>query len=241
MAVGGAFSLTLYANSLTRKHVLNDLRPYLCTYPECATADQSYASRAALLYHEVMVHEQEREFAVVAHELPSIASIVKPESEKINQGDYIACLFCRASLSKPKGDERAQHVGRHMEEIAFSVVTKPYEDWDFYTDSSGKSNKDVDLNHTHQDIPVSDNAPFAYPLPERTSSYESQIWERTNPSIGKPCNRVGTKQSELFGHGYAIENYRKPKYRYLTCPKEKPFARFHALTNHIRDVHPNYP
>lgn len=33
-------------------------------------------------------------------------------------------------------DERSRHVGRHMEEIAFTVVTKPYEDWEFYSEAS---------------------------------------------------------------------------------------------------------
>jgi hypothetical protein len=32
-----------------------------------------------------------------------------------------------------------RHIGRHMEEISFAVVTKPYEDWDFYDGSSASS------------------------------------------------------------------------------------------------------
>jgi len=36
-----------------------------------------------------------------------------------------------------------KHVGRHMEEIAFAVVRKPYEEWDFYSDSSGQANHDI--------------------------------------------------------------------------------------------------
>lgn len=51
-----------------------------------------------------------------------------------------ACLFCGEMLPKANSRARTRHVGRHMEEIAFSVVTKPYEDWDFYTESSRKSN-----------------------------------------------------------------------------------------------------
>lgn len=92
-----------------------------------------------------MVHELGRDFEITAHELESYASTAKPESQKTTQKDDIACLFCREILSNAKRIERARHVGRHMEEIAFSVVTKPYEDWDFYTNSSGKSNKDEDL------------------------------------------------------------------------------------------------
>lgn len=123
----------------TRKHVLNDLRPYLCTFPNCAIANQSYASRAAILDHEVTVHGLERGLEMVAHELETYASAAKPASDKIIHREGVACLFCGEVLSKAERDEYARHVGRHLEEIAFAVMTKPYEDWDFYSVSSGKS------------------------------------------------------------------------------------------------------
>ena len=118
---------------------MNDLRPYLCTFPNCAIANQSYASRAAFLDHEVTVNGLERGLEMVAHELETCASAVKPASETIIHRDGVACLFCGEVLSKAERDEYARHVGRHMEEIAFAVVTKPYEDWDFYSVSSGAS------------------------------------------------------------------------------------------------------
>ena len=62
--------------------------------------------------------------------------------------DHIACLFCGDVLYEAERDKYAGHVGRHMEEIAFAVVTKPYEAWDFYSDSSGKSKKNEDREFT---------------------------------------------------------------------------------------------
>lgn len=48
----------------------------------------------------------------------------------------IKCPFCGQQTAVGTGkDSRAGHVGRHMEEIAFLVVPKVYEDWDFYSDS----------------------------------------------------------------------------------------------------------
>ncbi len=94
-----------------------------------------------------MVHELERGLEITAHELESHASTAKPESQKNIQKDDTVCLFCRETLSNAKREERARHVGRHMEEIAFSAVTKPYEDWDFDTNSSGKSNEGLNLNY----------------------------------------------------------------------------------------------
>ena len=43
------------------------------------------------------------------------------------------CLFC----GENNGGRR--HIERHMEEVAFAVVSKPYKEWDFYSDSSSKS------------------------------------------------------------------------------------------------------
>lgn len=45
------------------------------------------------------------------------------------------CLFCNEDIGL-RLRERGRHIGRHMEEIAFAIVTKPYEEWDFYSGSS---------------------------------------------------------------------------------------------------------
>lgn len=55
--------------------------------------------------------------------------------DKVATPDSRSCLFCGEVTY---GHTYSPHVGRHMEEIAFSVVSKPYEDWSFYSDSSGK-------------------------------------------------------------------------------------------------------
>jgi hypothetical protein len=39
-------------------HVLHDLQPYICTYPNCATASRLYASRKSWLEHERVVRRQ---------------------------------------------------------------------------------------------------------------------------------------------------------------------------------------
>ena len=48
------------------------------------------------------------------------------------------CPFCGESNLHVMGSRR-RHVERHMEEVAFAVVSKPYEEWDFYSDSTSKS------------------------------------------------------------------------------------------------------
>lgn len=41
-------------------------------------------------------------------------------------------------------EERIRHVGHHMEETALTVVTRPYEDWDFYSVASSVRNQGID-------------------------------------------------------------------------------------------------
>lgn len=45
------------------------------------------------------------------------------------------CLFCGEKAAAGE-DYRGKHIVRNMEEIAFTVVNKLYEEWDFYSDSS---------------------------------------------------------------------------------------------------------
>ena len=123
---------------------MNDLRPYLCTFPDCPTAEKTYASRSSILDHEIGVHELEVEFHHVASGSGRCLGKEKTVLENPIPDNEIACLFCGETLPRRVLGERARHVGRHMEEIVFSVLTKRYEDWDFYTESSRKSDKDAD-------------------------------------------------------------------------------------------------
>ena len=104
---------------MIRKHVMNDLRPYVCTFLDCSRGGETFASRSEFLWHELWSHESGdsswREF--------------QQEHPK-------SCVFCEEVLSWADRRDHSRHVARHMEEIAFMVVTKPYEDWDFYTDAS---------------------------------------------------------------------------------------------------------
>ena len=76
-----------------------------------------YASRAAFIQHEVLEHS---------------VKIPDPDpTENVN----LECPFCNEDIGFDL-IERVRHIGRHMEEIAFAIVTKPYEEWDFYSDSS---------------------------------------------------------------------------------------------------------
>ena len=52
------------------------------------------------------------------------------------------CLFCGENNLSMEGSRR-RHIERHMEEVAFAIVSKPYEEWDFYSDSSSAHPSDI--------------------------------------------------------------------------------------------------
>lgn len=113
---------------LARKHVMRDLRPYVCTARECDHATKPFPSLNRYLTHEIDAHE------IDAHELYRLKRSSDRES-KIQES--IVCIFCGEQTEAGKGDNaRGRHVGRHMEEIAFAVVPKAYEEWEFYSESS---------------------------------------------------------------------------------------------------------
>ncbi|KAL8880391.1 MAG: hypothetical protein Q9198_002188 [Flavoplaca austrocitrina] len=96
-----------------QRHVMSDLRPYLCTFEDCPKGAETYGSRWNFMTHERRSHKS----------------------------DSNLCPFCQEAVPVNKKWTWGFHVGRHMEEIAFTVVPKPYEDWDFYSDSSKHSPK----------------------------------------------------------------------------------------------------
>ena len=102
---------------------MTDLMPYVCTASRCDRATEPFASHYDCLRHEV-----------VAHEL----AIDQPTSDwSRREAESILCIFCGERTKAGRGkDSRSRHVGRHMEEIAFMVVPKTYDDWDFYSASS---------------------------------------------------------------------------------------------------------
>ena len=102
---------------------MNDMRPYVCTFLDCFGAGKTYASRSALRAH-----------LYNRHWLKFIES--PPEGSEV-------CIFSEEGLTiADYWENRGRHEARHMEEIAFMVVTKPYEDWDFYSDASSDASSD---------------------------------------------------------------------------------------------------
>ena len=95
-----------------RKHLFEDLRPYICLEDGCPSSTESYSTTTKLLAHMKEQHS---------------------ESEFLT-AKKLTCPFCREELPQ-KRLQRIKHVGSHMEDIALASVTRAYEDWTFYSDS----------------------------------------------------------------------------------------------------------
>lgn len=103
---------------------MRDLRPYVCTAPDCEHAEDTFPSLIRYLNHEIKVHESGM--------MLLSARLLRKKREK-----EIFCIFCQEWTEVGSGENaRGRHIGRHMEEIAFAVVPKAYEDWEFYSESS---------------------------------------------------------------------------------------------------------
>ena len=125
-----------------RTHVLQDLRPYLCTVENCDEPTTQFNSRRSLLLHEIRWHEMDLgEFE------PDLLEW------KLRESATGVCVFC-GEQTGGKTNSREKHIGRHMEEIAFAVVRKPYEEWDFYSDASGPADHVIESDHQakHEDL-----------------------------------------------------------------------------------------
>lgn len=116
------------ADTRIRKHVLKDLRPYLCTSEHCFRAATPFPSLKSYLEHES--HSCGPHAARSESRSPAVLN-------RSPNDDRTFCVFCREHIKAGKGNKSwGRYVGQHLEEIAFIVVPKMYEEWNFYSDSS---------------------------------------------------------------------------------------------------------
>lgn len=131
-------------------HVFADLRPYICTFPDCRDELAQFTNRAAWADHEFTEHRHDQRWnclecskkftsasdweqhlqemhhrVFIGPQLPAARNIAyqtKPRPIETEE-----CPLCRIVLGKPR---RAfvKHVGRHMEEIALMALPRNTEE-----------------------------------------------------------------------------------------------------------------
>ncbi|KAK5213559.1 hypothetical protein LTR41_001138 [Exophiala xenobiotica] len=113
---------------------MDDLQPYMCPFTDCTDVNAMFSRRVSLLRH------------IRQHEMVT-ATQIHHETQT-----HAKCPFCDVTyLPGPRGNGgRAyiKHIGHHMEEIAFGVVSTAYENWSY--DDSGSELEPPNL-YTHFD------------------------------------------------------------------------------------------
>lgn len=125
--------------SLIRNHVLKDLEPYMCTFPQCSKPDQMYSSRLDWQEHELEEHRSEWHCNVTdhkayqsqgefkAHMVEQHASSLSPEQlnpllhsfRRPQPSGEKTCPLCL------KVTERVEnHLARHHTQIALFAIPR---------------------------------------------------------------------------------------------------------------------
>ena len=197
------------ANDYFRMHVFADLRPYICTFPDCKDELAQFTTRAAWADHELTEHRHDmmwncpecsEKFASTSdweqhlhemhqriftgpqlHAARSTASQVQPRPAETEE-----CPLCRVVLGKPRRTF-VKHVARHMEEIALMALPRSIE-----KDSEGSSDS------TDQISLLSENPELLATNSGYMSLDTKEDWVKgSRSSINAPQRSLDAENSEL--------------------------------------------
>ena len=88
------FVIDIKSTRSWNRHIFKDIKPYVCTFPECSMPDRLYDSRREWYFHETTEHRREE----------------------------FVCSLCKDTLKSSKQYER--HVARHLEELALFALPR---------------------------------------------------------------------------------------------------------------------
>ena len=94
------FIIGIQSTRSWNRHLFKDIKPYVCTFPDCSMPDRLYDSRREWYYHETTEHCREG----------------------------FVCSLCRKTLESSRQCER--HVARHLEEIALFALPRTEKDYE---------------------------------------------------------------------------------------------------------------
>ena len=155
----------LLLKGVDRKHVLEDLQPYICTFEDCKEFDKAFDTQRAFIQHEIKKHRSTKFWdcpsSICPRRFPDKDSLLdhvilkhwgqlngKARAQHAFELEYdpaiedVLCPFCQEKI-KPGGRRViARHLGQHMERISFAVVTRPYASWKFYDDTASEDSQE---------------------------------------------------------------------------------------------------
>ncbi|KAI0010163.1 hypothetical protein F4779DRAFT_579009 [Xylariaceae sp. FL0662B] len=118
-----------------KRHVFRDLRPYTCTFADCASPDKLFATRHDWIYHEVQLHRRQwkcqecsrsffdkKEMAAHLRQVHSpsgterqLLLLLEMSERPMDEAQIELCPFCLATMSLKR---LLVHIAEHMEQLA---------------------------------------------------------------------------------------------------------------------------
>ena len=169
--------------TLPRRHCFDDLKPYQCLEEKCSEADATYARLKQLRAHYVRLHPHDPLMTTMG-----------------------SCPFCAVTVTQKL---RFDHVGRHMEEIAYATVNQQYQDWQFYSESASEVT--------------------SLPARERTRRQAQLGYNRSNVHKQQPENQT-SKTDPVPRQGPPIPIASEPSISKSPVPSSKPIGAWMSLS-----------
>lgn len=183
-----------------KKHVYRDLQPYVCTFEECLTPDDTYESRHRWFSHELQKHRRiwtcgshcslafPSANRLVEH-INSISSIpikneqipilIEMRATSFDQAKSSMCLLCKSLVSG--STQLMKHIGHHLEELslfALPISDKNSDDLDNLQPISSASLNSAEGSEQEVDtVSLKNNAEDRLPLHETEKEEMGQTKE----------------------------------------------------------------
>lgn len=179
-----------------RRHVLRDLRPYVCTYEDCTEADQQYDSIKDWVSHEVNTHRDKKLQPTSPGEQSSNDRGLSQPSKLLAPNDTCRpeCPIC---LEK---NPSFVHIGRHLQRFAVFVLphsARP--DEDSIPGDQGSKTANIDDQNS---MP----SQSTYAMSDKDDLNEDEIdddwkeWDAKTPAGVAPIEKTRQEDVQRFEH-----------------------------------------
>jgi hypothetical protein len=188
-----------------RKHVLGDLRPYVCTYPDCDLLEHFFDNREEWYKHETQQHRVKWFCNILGHPqysertdflthmsrdhdttfkdsqltlLPSMFQCPSRSQDGI-------CNLCTRSCTKLKS-----HVSRHLQQIALFALPRVNETEELNSESTGQNVNSLANVNRLQDGSRGSLSSHSASKSELSQPTHTQELQQEGPEIDDPIDQV---------------------------------------------------
>ncbi|KAL4890565.1 hypothetical protein BDV59DRAFT_184198 [Aspergillus ambiguus] len=174
-----------------KRHVFRDLRPYLCTFATCQTAEKLYATRHEWIYHEMQVHRRKwvceapcglefRSRSAMAKHIPhchqgsltdtQLRIMLDMSERPVDDLVPACCPLCPAEPMSLR--QLHAHTSQHLEELSLFVIHNAQQNSD-EDDVSLASNLAVQAEAPRDAAAQSSSQPLSSSTPSQASLEDS--------------------------------------------------------------------